>query len=212
MLDGLSFICEDGSLLGRRKHIGCHLQNMFKPNSGYDSFQSIIDPRFARVTKHLEKVLCCRRWWSQCRRKNEISRVAIIGGEGMVASYIPNYITAGMHWWVLLLCWPTMAKENLSLLQIKSNLPIYYISKNKIDLQPHWNVNKTIESWLITIPMKKSTQKDGLKLTLNMAGCSCVSQTLSRSFVCIVKRDESESIALANKIIDQFIQLVLFNP
>ena len=88
-------------------------------------------------------------------------------------------------------------------------MPIYYISKNKIDLQPHWNVNKAIEKLINHYSNEEVNTEDGLKIDLEQGWVQLrKSNTEPIIRVYSEARDESESITLANKIIDQFIQLV----
>ncbi|MBP9133313.1 MAG: phosphoglucosamine mutase [Saprospiraceae bacterium] len=208
-VDRLSFICEDGSLLGEENTLVAIAKYVLSQTPG----TTVSNLSSTRGLRDVTEAFGEKYYAAAVGEVNVVEKMksvgAIIGGEGNGGIIYPelHYGRDALVGIALMLTY--MAKENLSLLQIKSNLPIYYISKNKIDLQPHWNVNKAIEKLINHYSNEEVNTEDGLKIDFEHGWVQLrKSNTEPIIRVYSEARDESESITLANKIIDQFIQLV----
>jgi len=111
----------------------------------------------ANVTKQARgKYTSCRCWRGHVVNAMKATK-AVIGGEGMAASFFPD-----LHYGRDVLDGDTLfsethlAQKKIKASELRAQYPAYVISKNKIELTPQINVNKSSEDVKASISMKIS--------------------------------------------------------
>jgi len=138
-VDRLSFICEDGSLLGEENTLVSVANYILQHTPG----ETVSNLSSTRGLKDITLRYGMEYHAATVGEVNVVEKMkevnAIIGGEGNGGIIYPalHYGRDALVGIALMLTY--MAENNLSLTQIKASLPQYFISKNKIDLQPGWN-------------------------------------------------------------------------
>ena len=208
-VDRLSFICPDGTLLGEENTLVAIadyiLQNT--PGSTVSNLSSTRGLRDVTEQKDLQYFAAA------VGEVNVVSKMkavnAVIGGEGNGGIIYPelHYGRDALVGVALMLTY--LATENKSLLDIKTGLPLYFISKNKIDLQKEWNVKAAISQLIEIYKEEEINVEDGLKIDFEDGW---VQLRLSNTEPIIRVYSESSSIekadALAGQVIEKFNALV----
>lgn len=208
-VDRLSFICEDGTLLGEEntlvaiaKYIlsvtpGSTVSNLSSTRGLRDVTQAFGNEYFSAAVGEVNVV----------NKMKEVN--AVIGGEGNGGVIYPelHYGRDALVGIAFMLTY--MAKNNLKLTEIKSQLPQYFISKNKIELKDGWDVRKAIQGLIEIYSKEEISTIDGLKIDFE-DGWVQLRQSNTEPIIRVYSeaRDEVRATSLADKIIKQFEGLI----
>lgn len=92
---------------------------------------------------------------------------AVIGGEGNGGIILPDLHYGRDALIGLALFLSYMAESGKTALQIRKLYPDYFMSKNKIELQPDWNVDEILERIRLKYAKYKPITEDGLKINFD---------------------------------------------
>ncbi|KXK16626.1 MAG: phosphoglucosamine mutase [Candidatus Parvibacillus calidus] len=208
-VDRLSFICEDGSLLGEENTLVSVANYILQhtPGATVSNLSSTRGLKDITLRYGMEYHAAAVGEVNVVEKMKEVN--AIIGGEGNGGIIYPalHYGRDALVGIALMLTY--MAENNLSLTQIKASLPQYFISKNKIDLQPGWNVTAAINGLIDKYSEEEINTSDGLKIDfaegwvqLRQSNTEPIIRVYSESY------DEATANRLAEKIIGEFKELI----
>jgi phosphomannomutase len=142
-------------------------------------------------------------------RRNQAGGRSAPGGEGNGGIIYPelHYGRDALVGVALMLTY--LAKENLSLLDLKATLPQYSISKNKIDLEKSWDVRKAIDGLIKIYEKEEVNTEDGLKIDF-ADGWVQLRQSNTEPIIRVYSESNTMEAAdkLANDIIDKFKEIV----
>lgn len=208
-VDRLSFICEDGTLLGEENTLvavaSYILQNT--PGATVSNLSSTRGLRDISAQYGMQYYAAAVGEVNVVERMKEVN--AIIGGEGNGGVIYPelHYGRDALVGIALMLTY--MADNDLSLTQIKDSLPKYSISKNKIDLQPGWNVSEAIHGLITKYADEEINTVDGLKIDF-AEGWVQLRQSNTEPIIRVYSESHDEATAkgLAEKIISELKDLI----
>ncbi len=208
-VDRLSFICEDGTLLGEENTLvavaSYILQNT--PGATVSNLSSTRGLRDISAQYGMQYYAAAVGEVNVVERMKEVN--AIIGGEGNGGVIYPelHYGRDALVGIALMLTY--MADNDLSLTRIKDSLPKYSISKNKIDLQPGWNVSEAIHGLITKYADEEINTVDGLKIDF-AEGWVQLRQSNTEPIIRVYSESHDEATAkgLAEKIIGEFKDLI----
>jgi len=163
-VDRLSFICPDGTLLGEENTLVAIAKYVLQHTPG----ATVSNLSSTRGLRDVTQGYGQNYYSAAVGEVNVVSKMkevnAVIGGEGNGGVIYPalHYGRDALVGVALMLSY--MALENLDLNQIKAELPEYHISKNKIVLEPHWDIRKTINELIAQYKDEEVNTEDGLKI------------------------------------------------
>lgn len=209
-VDRLSFICKDGTLLGEENTLVAISKYILQHTSG-PTVSNLSSTRGLRDVTHEAGQEYYAAAVGEVNVVEKMKAVkAVIGGEGNGGVIYPalHYGRDALAGVALMLTY--MAQNGLSLLDIKTQLPQYVISKNKIDLQSDWNVPQIIEGLIDTYSQEEINTEDGLKIDFP-DGWVQLRQSNTEPIIRVYSESGSQEAAdaLAQSIIKKFNELIL---
>lgn len=208
-VDRLSFICNDGTLLGEENTLVAIAQYILKHTSG-TTVSNLSSTRGLRdVTEAAGQVYHA----AAVGEVNVVTKMkavnAVIGGEGNGGIIYPDlhYGRDALVGVALILTY--LAKENLTLLELKNSLPQYAISKNKIDLEKDWDVKSGISKLIDLYSHEEVNTEDGLKIDFK-EGWVQLRQSNTEPIIRVYSEANTMEAAdkLAQDIMSKFLELV----
>ncbi len=208
-VDRLSFICEDGTLLGEENTLVAVASYILQHTPG----ATVSNLSSTRGLRDISAQYGTQYHAAAVGEVNVVEKMkevnAVIGGEGNGGVIYPelHYGRDALVGIALMLTY--MADNDLSLTQIKDSLPKYSISKNKIDLQRGWNVSEAIHGLITKYSEEEINTVDGLKIDF-AEGWVQLRQSNTEPIIRVYSESHDEATAkgLAEKIISEFKDLI----
>lgn len=208
-VDRLSFICEDGTLLGEENTLVAVASYILQhtPGATVSNLSSTRGLRDISAQYGMQYHAAAVGEVNVVEKMKEVN--AVIGGEGNGGVIYPelHYGRDALVGIALMLTY--MADNDLSLTRIKDSLPKYSISKNKIDLQRGWNVSEAIHGLITKYSEEEINTVDGLKIDF-AEGWVQLRQSNTEPIIRVYSESHDEATAkgLAEKIISEFKDLI----
>ena len=208
-VDRLSFICSDGTLLGEENTLVAIAQYILKntPGATVSNLSSTRGLRDVTVSAGQNYFAAAVGEVNVVTKMKEVN--AVIGGEGNGGIIYPelHYGRDALVGVALMLTY--MAKENITILDLKNTLPQYSISKNKIDLEKSWNVRSAIDRLIEIYENEEVNTEDGLKIDFEN-GWVQLRQSNTEPIIRVYSESNTMEAAekLANDIIAKFKEIV----
>ncbi len=208
-VDRLAFVNEDGSMFGEEYTLVAVADYILSHTPG-NTVSNLSSTRALRdvTEKHGGTYTA-----SAVGEVNVVTKMketnTIIGGEGNGGIIYPELHYGRDALVGIALFLTHLAKSGKSCAQLRATYPSYYISKNKIELQPNINVDKILSS----IEKKYSSQPvntiDGVKIEFDKQWVH-LRKSNTEPIIRIYAEAESETTAanLANKIIQDIHELI----
>ena len=163
-VDRLCFVCEDGTLFGEEYTLVAVADYVLQNRKG----NTVSNMSSTRALKDITIKNGGEYFPSAVGEVNVVNKMkavnAVIGGEGNGGIIVPDLHYGRDALIGIALFLTHMAKENKSAKQLRNSYPDYFMSKNKIELNPGSDIKKVFEA------IKKKYQKnpinteDGLKI------------------------------------------------
>ena len=163
-VDRLALICEDGSMFGEEYTLVSVADFILSKTPG----NTVSNLSSTRALSDITSKYDCKYYASAVGEVNVVEKMkecnAIIGGEGNGGIIYPSLHYGRDALVGIALFLTNLAEKNISCLQLRKSYPNYFISKNKIDLDPNINIDNIFNV------LKKKYSKydlnliDGLKI------------------------------------------------
>ncbi|TAD86186.1 MAG: phosphoglucosamine mutase [Bacteroidetes bacterium] len=163
-VDRLCFVCEDGTMFGEEYTLVAVADYMLqhRPGNTVSNMSS---------TKALKEITLARGGQYQPSAVGEVNVVAkmkatnaVIGGEGNGGIIVPDFHYGRDALIGIALFLTHLAKSGKSTSALRKTYPDYFISKNKIDLQPGLNVDQVFNHIKTKYKNQPINTDDGLKI------------------------------------------------
>ena len=163
-VDRLAFVCEDGSMFGEEYTLVSVADFVLSKKSG----NSVSNLSSTRALSDITKKYKGEYFASAVGEVNVVDMMkinnAIIGGEGNGGIIYPELHYGRDALVGIALFLTQLAERNLSCLSLRNTYPNYFISKNKIDLDPSINILNIFEKLALKFSKYKTNTIDGLKI------------------------------------------------
>ncbi len=163
-VDRLAFVCEDGSMFGEEYTLVSVADFVLSKKSG----NSVSNLSSTRALSDITKKYKGEYFASAVGEVNVVDMMkinnAIIGGEGNGGIIYPELHYGRDALVGIALFLTQLAERNLSCLSLRNTYPNYFISKNKIDLDPSINILNIFEKLDLKFSKYKTNTIDGLKI------------------------------------------------
>jgi len=163
-VDRLCFVCEDGSFFGEEYTLVAIADYWLSQEPGNTVSNLSSSRALADVTNKWHGTYFASAVGEINVVEEMIARKAVIGGEGNGGVIIPrlHYGRDALAGIAIFLSF--IAKEKKKVSAIRGSYPNYFISKNKIDLDPTLNINKVLEGFTALHKNEKVNTIDGVKV------------------------------------------------
>lgn len=208
-VDRLAFVCEDGSMFGEEYTLVA-IADYVLSNTPGDTVSNLSSTRALRDVTEKHKGIYTA---SAVGEVNVVSQMkethAIIGGEGNGGVIYPELHYGRDALVGVALFLSQLALSNKSCAKLRASYPNYYISKNKIELQP----NIDVDDVLVRMQEKYKSQPvniiDGVKIEFDKTWVH-LRKSNTEPIIRIYAEAESETTAanLANKIISDIHEII----
>jgi phosphomannomutase len=165
-VDRLAFICEDGSMFGEEYTLVA-VADYLLPIKGGNTVSNLSSSRaLSDVTKKHGHSYSA----AAVGEVNVVTKMketkAVIGGEGNGGIIVPDlhYGRDALAGLAIFLTYYAQKKQSMT--QIRSNLPVYFMSKNKIELNEKINVDSILEQVEHAYKHAEINKIDGVKIDL----------------------------------------------
>ena len=163
-VDRLAFVCEDGSMFGEEYTLVSVADFVLSKKSG----NTVSNLSSTRALSDITKKHNGEYFASAVGEVNVVDMMklnnAIIGGEGNGGIIYPELHYGRDALVGIALFLTQLAEKNLSCLSLRNSYPNYFISKNKIDLDPSINILNIFEQLALKFSKYKTNTIDGLKI------------------------------------------------
>lgn len=163
-VDRLALICEDGNPFGEEYTLIAVADYFLKNRKG----ATVSNLSSSRALRDITEAAGCEYFASAVGEVNvvtEMKRVsAIIGGEGNGGVIVPDLHYGRDALIGIALFLSHLAKEKVSVSELKKRYPSYFISKNKIELSPSIDVDSVLEKVKERFSAHRITDIDGVKI------------------------------------------------
>ncbi|MDA9325162.1 phosphoglucosamine mutase [Flavobacteriales bacterium] len=163
-VDRLAFVCEDGSMFGEEYTLVSVADFVLSKKSG----NTVSNLSSTRALSDITKKHNGDYFASAVGEVNVVDMMklnnAIIGGEGNGGIIYPELHYGRDALVGIALFLTQLAEKNLSCLSLRNSYPNYFISKNKIDLDPSINILNIFEQLAVKFSKYKTNTIDGLKI------------------------------------------------
>ena len=163
-VDRLAFVCEDGSMFGEEYTLVSIADFVLSKKSG----NTVSNLSSTRALSDITKKHNGEYFASAVGEVNVVDMMklnnAIIGGEGNGGIIYPELHYGRDALVGIALFLTQLAEKNLSCLSLRNSYPNYFISKNKIDLDPSINILNIFEQLAVKFSKYKTNTIDGLKI------------------------------------------------
>ena len=140
-VDRLALICEDGSMFGEEYTLVSVADFVLSKTPG----NTVSNLSSTRALSDITSKYDCKYYASAVGEVNVVEKMkecnAIIGGEGNGGIIYPSLHYGRDALVGIALFLTNLAEKNISCLQLRKSYPNYFISKNKIDLDPKTNID-----------------------------------------------------------------------
>ena len=140
-VDRLALICEDGSMFGEEYTLVSVADFVLSKTPG----NTVSNLSSTRALSDITSKYDCKYYASAVGEVNVVEKMkecnAIIGGEGNGGIIYPSLHYGRDALVGIALFLTNLAEKNISCLQLRKSYPNYFISKNKIDLDPNTNID-----------------------------------------------------------------------
>lgn len=201
-VDRLAFVCEDGSMFGEEYTLVSVADFVLSKKSG----NTVSNLSSTRALSDITKKHKGEYFASAVGEVNVVEMMkqnnAIIGGEGNGGIIYPELHYGRDALVGIALFLTQLAEKNLSCLSLRNSYPNYFISKNKIDLDPSINILNIFEQLALKFSKYKTNTIDGLKIDFEEGW---VHLRKSNTEPIIRVYSESNSKIKSDKMAEQFI-------
>ena len=163
-VDRLAFVCEDGSMFGEEYTLVSVADFVLSKKSG----NTVSNLSSTRALSDITKKHNGDYFASAVGEVNVVEMMklnnAIIGGEGNGGIIYPELHYGRDALVGIALFLTQLAEKNLSCLSLRNSYPNYFISKNKIDLDPSINILNIFEQLAVKFSKYQTNTIDGLKI------------------------------------------------
>jgi phosphomannomutase len=163
-VDRLAFVCEDGSMFGEEYTLVSVADFVLSKKSG----NTVSNLSSTRALSDITKNHKGQYFASAVGEVNVVEMMklnnAIIGGEGNGGIIYPKLHYGRDALVGIALFLTQLAEKNLSCLSLRNSYPNYFISKNKIDLDPTVDILNIFEQLALKFSKYKTNTIDGLKI------------------------------------------------
>ena len=163
-VDRLAFVCEDGSMFGEEYTLVSVADFVLSKKSG----NTVSNLSSTRALSDITKKHKGEYFASAVGEVNVVDMMkqnnAIIGGEGNGGIIYPELHYGRDALVGIALFLTQLAEKNLSCLSLRNSYPNYFISKNKIDLDPTVDILNIFEQLALKFSKYKTNTIDGLKI------------------------------------------------
>ncbi|MBS4042675.1 MAG: phosphoglucosamine mutase [Chitinophagaceae bacterium] len=163
-VDRLCFICEDGSLFGEEYTLVAIADYILKYKKG----NTVSNMSSTKALKDITIKHGGIYTPSAVGEVNVVNKMkatnAVIGGEGNGGIIVPDLHYGRDALIGIALFLSHLAKENKTAKQLRNTYPDYFISKNKIDLENGFDINKIFEHIKSKYKKYPTNTEDGLKI------------------------------------------------
>ena len=164
-VDRLAFVCEDGSMFGEEYTLVAIADYVLQhtPGNTVSNLSSTISLR--EIT---EKYEGCNYHAAAVGEVNVVTKMkevkAVIGGEGNGGVIYPELHYGRDALVGIALFLSQLAKAQLPVSELRQQYPNYFISKNKIELEPNMDVDAILKSVAAEYPDQHVDTTDGVKI------------------------------------------------
>lgn len=166
-VDRLCFVCEDGTLFGEEYTLVAVADYVLKHKKG-NSVSNMSSTRALQDITEKHKGIY---YPSAVGEVNVVTKMkavnAVIGGEGNGGIIVPDLHYGRDALIGIALFLTHLAKENKTTRQLRNTYPDYFISKNKIDLQEGFDLNKIFTHIKSKYKNNDINTEDGLKISFD---------------------------------------------
>lgn len=163
-VDRLCFVCEDGSLFGEEYTLVAVADYILQHKKG----NTVSNMSSTRALKDVTVKLGGEYFPSAVGEVNVVTKMkavnAVIGGEGNGGIIVPDLHYGRDALIGIALFLTHLAKEKKSAKQLRSTYPDYFISKNKIELSPGFDIKKIFSHIQKKYKNNPINTEDGLKI------------------------------------------------
>ena len=163
-VDRLAFVCEDGSMFGEEYTLVSVADFVLSKKSG----NTVSNLSSTRALSDITKNHKGQYFASAVGEVNVVEMMklnnAIIGGEGNGGIIYPKLHYGRDALVGIALFLTQLAEKNLSCLSLRNSYPNYFISKNKIDLDPTVDILNIFEQLALKFSKYQTNTIDGLKI------------------------------------------------
>ena len=208
-VDRLAFVCEDGSMFGEEYTLVA-ISDYVLSNTPGNTVSNLSSTRALRdVTEKHNGIY----YASAVGEVNVVDKMketnAVIGGEGNGGIIYPELHYGRDALVGIALFLSQLALSNKSCARLRASYPSYYISKNKIDLQPAIHVDKVLAGIKEMYNSQPVNTIDGVKIEFDKTWVH-LRKSNTEPIIRIYAEADSETAAasLANKIIHDINELI----
>lgn len=208
-VDRLAFVCEDGSMFGEEYTLVA-ISDYVLSNTPGNTVSNLSSTRALRdVTEKHNGIYNA----SAVGEVNVVDKMketnAVIGGEGNGGIIYPELHYGRDALVGIALFLSQLALSNKSCARLRASYPSYYISKNKIDLQPTIHVDKVLAGIKEMYNSQPVNTIDGVKIEFDKTWVH-LRKSNTEPIIRIYAEADSETAAasLANKIIHDIHELI----
>lgn len=163
-VDRLCFVCEDGTMFGEEYTLVAVADYVLKNKKG----NTVSNMSSTRALKDITEKHGGNYYPSAVGEVNVVKKMkdvnAVIGGEGNGGIIIPDFHYGRDALIGIALFLTHLAKSKKSVKQLRNTYPDYFMSKNKITLENHVNVNDVFQKIKTKYKSYPVNTEDGLKI------------------------------------------------
>ncbi len=205
-VDRLALICEDGSMFVEEYTLVSVADYVLSKTPGNTVSNLSSSRALSDITKRYNGCTYSASAVGEVNVVAEMKRTnAIIGGEGNGGVIYPELHYGRDALVGVALFLSLYVERGLTMTELKKSYPAYYISKNRIDLQPETNVEKVLDTLKAKYSNEKITDIDGVKIDfadgwvhLRKSNTEPIIRVYSES------KDEQAANQLTNEVIETF--------
>ncbi len=208
-VDRLAFVCEDGSMFGEEYTLVAISDYILSHTPG----NTVSNLSSTRALRDVTEKYNCKYTASAVGEVNVVTKMketnAIIGGEGNGGIIYPELHYGRDALVGVALFLTQLALTTKSCAQLRASYPSYYISKNKIELQPSINVDDVLKGIQEKYKSQPINTIDGVKIEFDKTWVH-LRKSNTEPIIRIYAEADSETTAasLANKVISDIYEII----
>ncbi len=208
-VDRLALVCEDGSMFGEEYTLVSVSDYVLSKTPG----NTVSNLSSTRALADITKKYNCEYYASAVGEVNVVEKMklcnAVIGGEGNGGVIYPELHYGRDALVGIALFLSNLAEKNISSLNLRNSYPNYFISKNKLDLNPNTNVDYIFSHLKNKYSKNDINLVDGLKIDFD-SGWVHLRRSNTEPIIRIYSESSSEEKAdeLAMDFVNQIKKII----
>jgi phosphomannomutase len=208
-VDRLAFVCEDGGFFGEEYTLVAVADYVLKHRKG----NTVSNLSSTRALRDITEKAGGQYFAAAVGEVNVVKAMkevnAVIGGEGNGGIIFPELHYGRDSLVGIALFLSHLAQSSMSVSRLRSTLPTYHISKNKIELTPEIDVDMILEEITLKYAKNPMSTIDGVKIEFGTEWVH-LRKSNTEPIIRIYSESDSESTAnyLARKIISDIKEII----